>query len=165
MWHVACGISLTDFPMFCYENLQNYFNYLFFLIVFVCLCVCFSFRLILTFHMSHVSILLPLKKAQPFQQITTKWGEWSVILQSMTSPHPHAKVTGADWNLTLSHSETPSCAWCCGLVQTTISSLQARFQACHFCFPWHRATEAVLVSFCVFTTTLHLSAPMFISFS
>lgn len=40
--------------------------------------------------------------------------------------------------------------------KTTVSSLQARFQACHFCFPWHMATEAVLVSFCVLTTTATL---------
>lgn len=92
----------------------------------------------------------------------------SYITEHDTAP-PHARVSGAERALTVSHSETPSCAVRCGLVQTTISFLQVRFQTCLFCFPWHSATDAVLVSFCVLTTTtttteLH-SAPMLISFS
>lgn len=82
------------------------------------------------------------------------------------TPPPRALgFTGAERPLTVSHSETPSCAWRCGLVQTTVSSLQARFQTCHFCFPWHGATKAVLVSFCVLTTaTLLCSALLQSSF-
>lgn len=72
----------------------------------------FSFSLIWTFHMSHVSIQLAVNRAWPFQQIVTKWGEWSVTLQSTTSPTPpHARVFGAERPLTVSHSKTPSCAW------------------------------------------------------
>lgn len=82
-------------------------------------------------------------------------------------PPPHSRVSGAKRALTVSHSETPSCAVRCGLVQTTISFLQVKFQTCLFCFPWHSATDAVLVSFCVLTTTTTKlqSAPMLISFS
>lgn len=40
----------------------------------------------------------------------------------------------------------PSCALHCGLIQTTISSLQVRFQTCHLIFPWHGATGTILVS-------------------
>lgn len=66
---------------------------------------------------------------------------------------PHARVSGAERPLTVSHSETPSHALHCGFIQTTISPLKARFQTCHSCFPWHTATEAVLVSLCVCTNT------------
>lgn len=63
--------------------------------------------------MSRVSIRLPVnREQQPFQQIATKWGERSVVLESTTSPPSplHARVTDAERPLTVSHSETPSCA-------------------------------------------------------
>lgn len=48
-------------------------------------CPLFSFSLIWVFHMPHVSILLPVNHAQPFQQIAAKWGERLVTLQSSSS--------------------------------------------------------------------------------
>lgn len=88
--------------------------------------------------MSRVSVPLPVNRARSFQKITTKWGRRSVILQSATF-RPHARFAGAEPALTVSHSETLSCARLCGLLQTTFPSLKARFHTCHSCFPWHTA--------------------------
>lgn len=147
---------------FCYENLQDYFDF-------------WPLRLIQTAfyfnsHLSEHSIC----PTFPYYYPSTMLSHFSKLLPNGKNgqlyhrawhPHPHARVTRVNWDLTLSHSKTPSCAWCCGLVQTTIFFLRAGFQTFYFCFPWHSATVAVLVSFCVFTTALLRSAPIRISFS
>lgn len=150
------------FKCFCYENLQDYFDF-------------WPFRLdpncFFIFILTYLNI--PYVRMFPYYWLWTVLSYFSKSLPNgvhyrARHPHPpHARVVGAERSITVTHSETPSCAWRCGLVQTTVSSLQARFQTCHLCFPWHRASVVVLVSLCVLTTTATLlhSAPMLILFS
>lgn len=154
------------FKCFCYENLQDYFDFwplrpnsnclFIFILTYLNIPYVPCFHTIACEPCSAIS-------ANRYQMGRTV----SYITEHDTQPPLYTRVTGAERPLTVSHSETPSCARRRGLVQTTVSSLQARFQTCHFCFPWRRATESVLVSFCVLTTTTTLlhSAPMLISFS
>lgn len=151
------------FKCSCYENLQDYFDFwplepnsdCFFIFIFTYLYIPY----VPCFH------TIACEPCSAIWANRYQMGRMvSYITEHDISPH-HARVAGAERPLTVTHSETPSCAWRCGLIQTTIPSLQARFQTCHFCFPWHRATEAVLVSFCVLTNTMLCSVPMLISFS
>lgn len=164
--HVPYPI-VKAFKRLCYENLQDYFD---------CWPLGLDSNCFLVFILTYLNIpYVPCFHSiacEPRSAISANRYQMGKMVSYITEHDisPHARVTGAERALTVSHSETPSCALLCGLIQTTVSSLQAGFHTCHFCFPWHMATEAILVSFCALTATLlHcallLSAPALISFS